>query len=106
MGDNTQHDTADDEHGNRVADIESGALGVSFAHGQIKGRGAADAEHQRDGDADGCQRKGNVCRSVAKSADAPADKYLIDNVIQCTDQHGNDAGNGKIAQQSADFFCF
>lgn len=89
-----------------IANIMNRAFGIPTPHGQVKGGSTADAEQQGNGNTDGCEGEGDIGGGIAQLTDALSDKNLIDNVIQCTDQHGNDAGNGKIAQQSADFFCF
>ena len=48
----------------------------------------------------------NVGGGVAQIAHAPADKYLIDNVVYGVDHHGYDTWNGKLQQKLADRLPF
>ena len=66
---------------------------------QVEAGGAAHADEQRNGQADGGQRIGHVGGGVAQIPHALADEDLVHDVVQGTHQHGQNAGNSKGRQQ-------
>ena len=87
-------DHAEDHH---HADAVSGNLCRVLLppRSQVEGKagGASDADEQGDGQTDGGQRIGDVGGGVSQIADALSDEDLIYNIIEGTDQHGDDAGD-------------
>ena len=61
LRDNAQHNSAHKQRRRRIAHIVGGPLPLSPAHGQVEGGGAADAEQQPQGRAQGGQGEGHIC---------------------------------------------
>ena len=86
-------------HGHGGAHHTAGGLLPAGAQIQVEVGGAAHADEQGDGQADGGQRIGHVGGGVAQVTHALADEDLVHDVVQGTHQHGQNAGNGKGRQQ-------
>ena len=79
---------------------------VRFPFAQVKGepRGAADAQQQRNGQADGGERIGHIGGRIAQIPYPLANKNLVHNIIERANQRRRDAGNGKALQQFGNIF--
>lgn len=81
MTHNTKDNTAGYQHCHRIADIMNGTFGITTPHRQVKGRCAADAEQQGNGNTDGCQGESDIGSGISQFTNALSDEDLVDNVI-------------------------
>jgi len=103
-GNNAEHDTQSQQHGEGRTHVAAGFFRLFSAHGDVEVCRTANAAKQSESGGSGGQREGNVGGGVTQHTDAVADEELVHHVVQSTDQHSDDAWHRKLPQQSADFF--
>ena len=74
---------------------------VSCAHFQVVIGGASDSQEQCGCSGYDGYRKCDVCGRVSKHSYALADEDLVNDVVECADQHADDGGNGEFGDQAA-----
>lgn len=74
---------------------------VSCAHFQVVIGGAADSEEQCSCGGDDGYRKCDVCGCISQHSYALTDEDLINDVVECADQHADDGGDGELGDQAA-----
>ena len=103
--DHSQQNADDGYQGDGVADPLFGGFHLSLAHLQAQIGSSAVADHhgqcQRD-DGDG---ENNVGGAVSKVSHSPADKDLVNDVVQGIDQQSDHAGDDKFYDQPPDRLC-
>lgn len=75
------------------------AVQITFAQfeAQISSTAVTDEHGKRKGnDGDG---EDDVCRTVAQISDTPANKNLVDDVVECVYHQRNDTGDGEFDDQ-------
>lgn len=73
-------------------------LRLAFSKLQAEIGGQTVPEQRGQGDGKGGDWGDDVGGSVAQHTDALADEHLVHHVVKGVDDHGDDAGNGKISQ--------
>ena len=96
---NRVNNTKCKHHADPVSDNFFGCLFFSRAQMEGETGGASDSDQERNGEADRCQRIGDIRGGIAEISYTLSDKDLIDDIIQGTDQHGDDAGNRESSQK-------
>ena len=96
--DEAEQDTKREHHVDNIADTGFGSLFLACTHSQIKISSTADSAQKGDGSTDDREGKSHVGCGISKHTDTSADEKLIDDIVKCTDQHGNDAGNCEFCQ--------
>lgn len=99
--DDREYRTGDYQRGESGSCNGAGFFFVSCAHFQVVIGGASDSQEQCGCSGYDGYRKCDVCGRVSKHSYALADEDLVNDVVECADQHADDGGNGEFGDQAA-----